>query len=270
MSQEDAGVGGAERAERKRKQRAARAVGASPVAAARADQGVSRGAVAGVAVVVLLALVVGLGAWLQTHSESGDLPPTIPVAAAGPTYEVAALDDAVVIGKPGAPVTIDVYEDFLCPACEQFEKLYGDQLEQAAALGQAKVIYHPVAILDAFSEPAGYSSLAAAGAFCASEAGVFPRFHESLFAAQPREGGPGWSSPQLQQLGRDLGAGDGFARCIQDGAAQRVTAATEQAREYLSRLRPDGRLGTPTVLVNGAVADTGDPGWLDEALGAAR
>lgn len=270
MSQEDAGVGGAQRAERKRKQQAARAVGTGPVATVRADRGVSRGTVAGVIVVVLLALVVGLGVWLQMHGESGDLPPTIPVAAAGPVYQVAAQDDAVVIGKPGAPVTIDVYEDFLCPACEQFEKLYGDQLEQAAALGQARVLYHPVAILDDYSEPAGYSSLAAGAAFCASEAGVFPRFHESLFAAQPREGGPGWTSAQLQQLGHDLGAGDGFARCVQDGTPQRVTAATAQAREHLSKLRPDGRFGTPTILVNGAIASTGDPGWLDDALGAAR
>ncbi|MGH3913203.1 MAG: DsbA family protein [Pseudonocardiaceae bacterium] len=270
MSQEDAGVGGAQRAERKRKQQVAQAGRTSPTMAARADRGISRGAAAGVLVSVLLVLVVGLGIWLQTHSESGDLPPTIPVAAAGPVFQVTPRDDAVAIGKPDAPVTIEVYEDFLCPACEQFEKLYGDQLEDAAALGQARVVYHPVAILDDFSDPAGYSSLAAGAAFCASEAGVFPRFHESLFVHQPREGGPGWTSAQLQQLGRDLGAGDSFARCVEDGAQERVTAATEQAREYLSTLRPDGRLGTPTVLVNGTIIDSGNPGWLDEALGAAR
>jgi len=270
MSQEDAGVGGAERAERKRKQQAAQVTRTDPATAASANRGVSRGAVAGVVVVVLLALVLGLGIWLQMHNESGDLPPTIPVAAAGPVYPVAAQGDSVIIGKPSAPVTIDVYEDFLCPGCGQFEQLYGDQLEQAAALGQLKVVYHPVAILDDVSKPAGYSSLAAGAAFCASEAGVFPRFHESLFATQPRERDHGWTSAQLQQLGRDLGADDDFARCVQDGAQQRVAAATKQASERLSRLRPDGRLATPTVLVNGAIADTGDPGWLDEALGAAR
>ncbi len=263
-------MGGAQRAERKRKQLAAQAAGTGPVADSRADRGISRGAATGVLVVVLLALVGGLGVWLQTHNESGDLPPTIPVVAAGPVYPVAVQDDAVVIGKSGAPVTVEVYEDFLCSGCGQFEQLYGDQLEQAAALGQARVVYHPVAILDAASKPAGYSSLAAGAAFCASEADVFPRFHGSLFATQPRAGGPGWTSAQLQQLGHDLGAGDTFVRCVQEGAQQRVTAATEQARERLSGLRPDGRLSTPTVLVNGAIADTGDPGWLDEALGAAR
>ncbi|HEU0087964.1 MAG TPA: thioredoxin domain-containing protein [Pseudonocardiaceae bacterium] len=257
-------MGGAERAERKRKQQAV-AVGA---VTARPPHGARRSVVAGVAVLVLLALVVGVGLWLQHRSDA--LPPGIPVAAAGPDYPVTAQGASVVIGKADAPVTIDVYEDFLCPACGQFEQLYGDQLEDAVAAGQARVMYHPVAILDAFSAPPGYSTLAAGAALCAAEAGVFPRFHDSLFAAQPREGGRGWTSAQLQQLGRDLGAGDDFARCVRTDHERQVSAATEAARQYLSKLRPDGRLGTPTVLVNGAVVDIGDPGWLDEALGAAR
>lgn len=261
-------MGGAERAERKRKQQA---VKLAPVAANRTTvRDGRRGAVAGVLVVLLLALVVGGGVWLQRLSEPGELPATVPVADPGPEYPVAAEGDSVVIGAADAPVTIDVYEDFLCPGCGQFEQLYGAQLEQAAAAGQARVVYHPVAILDDHSEPAGYSTLAAGGAFCAVEAGVFPRFHASLFAVQPRSGGPGWSLAQLERLGRDLNAGDGFARCLREGTEDRVTAATDQARAYLSAVRPDGRIGTPTVLVNGTIADTGDPGWLDEALGAAR
>lgn len=263
-------MGGAERAERKRKQQAAQAVRTAPAAARRADQGVSRGTVAGIAVAVLLALVVGVGLWLQHRGGFGDLPATIPVAAAGPTYPVDLQGDAVVIGDTDAPVAIDVYEDFLCAGCGQFEQLYGDQLEEAAASGQARVTYYPVAILDHISEPAGYSTLTAGAAFCAAEAGVFPRFHDSLFATQPRGGGPVWSLVQLEQLGRDLGAGDGFARCLQTGDEQRVAAATDDARERLSRLQPDDRFSTPTILVNGAVTDAGDPGWLDEALQAAR
>jgi protein-disulfide isomerase len=269
-------VGGAQRAERKRKRQAMQAAagttGAKGTTGAMtgAPRKVSRGGATGVAVVALLALVVGFGIWLQQRSEPGALPPTIPVAAAGPTYPVSVQGDAVAIGNPEAPVTIDVYEDFLCPACAQFEQLYGDQMEQAAAAGQAQVIYHPVAILDGYSEPAGYSTLAAGATFCAADAGIFPRFHRSLYAAQPREGGPGWSAAQLEQLGRTLGAGDDFTRCLRTMDEQRVVAATENARQYVSTLRPDGRLGTPTVLVNGSITDTGEPSWLDETLGAAR
>ena len=258
-------MGGAERGEAKRKQQASQAV-----TAARGSGGPSRGVVAAVAIVVALALVVGLGLWLQNRNKPDELPVTIPVAAAGPEYPVALQGDTVVTGSTQAPVTIDVYEDFLCPGCAEFEKLYHQQLAQAAADGTARVVYHPVAILDDHSEPAGYSTLAAGAAFCAAQVGIFPQFHNSLFATQPAEDGPGWTSAQLHQLARDLGAGDGFAGCMQAGTDRRVAASTQIARLFVSGLRTDGRFGTPSVVVNGTLIDIGDPGWLDQALSRAQ
>lgn len=254
-------MGGAERVEDKRKREAAQAV-----AAARASGKSRRGLIAGVVIIVALVIVVGAGLLLQNRNKPGELPGSIPVAPAGLQYPVATQGDAVVTGNPNAPVTIDVYEDFLCPVCGQFEKFYHQRLAQAAAEGKAKVIYHPVAILDELSTPPGYSTLAAGATLCAAEAGVFPRFHDSLFAAQPAEGGRGWTSAQLQQLARDLGAGDGFQQCMQSGADRRVAAATETARRYISGLRSDGRFGTPSVVVNGTLVNVSDPGWLDQAL----
>lgn len=258
-------MGGAERAEDKRKRQAAQAV-----TAARTGGGSSRGVIAGVAIVVVLAAVVGCALWLQNRNKPGGLPGAIPVAAAEVEYRVAAQGDAIVTGSPQAPVTIDVYEDFMCPVCGQFERLYHQRLAQAAADGRTKVVYHPVAILDELSVPAGYSTLAAGATFCATQAGIFPRFHDSLFAAQPTEGGHGWTSAQLQQLGRSLSAGDGFARCVQAGAQQRVATATENASRYISGLRPDHRFGTPSVVVNGALVNISDEGWLDQALSGTR
>ncbi|HKR48966.1 MAG TPA: thioredoxin domain-containing protein [Pseudonocardiaceae bacterium] len=258
-------MGGAERGEAKRKQQAA-----GVVTAARKGGGSSRGVVAGVAIVVVLAVVVGVGLWLLSRNKPADLPAAIPVAAAGPEYRVVAQGDTIVTGDPQAPVTIDVYEDFLCPACGDFEKTYHQRLAQAAADGKARVVYHPVAILDRLSVPAGYSTLAAGATFCAVEAGIFPRFHDSLFATQPAEGGPVWTSAQLQQLGRDLGASDSFASCMQAGVDRRVVASTEIAKRFISGLRSDGRFGTPSVVVNGTLIDAGDGGWLDQALSGAR
>jgi protein-disulfide isomerase len=258
-------VGGSERGEAKRKRQAAQAV-----TAAQGSGGSNRTALVSVVIVAALVIVVGLGLWLQNRNKPDELPATIPVAAAGPEYPVAALGDTVVTGSSQALVTIDIYEDFLCPGCGQFEQAYHQRLAQAAADGTARVVYHPVAILDELSEPAGYSTLAAGATFCAAQAGIFPRFHDSLFATQPAEGGPGWTSAQFQQLSRDLGAGDSFASCMQAGTDRRVAASTEIARRFISGLRPDGRFGTPSVVVNGKLADIGDPGWLDQALSGAR
>ena len=246
-------------AEDKRKREAAQAV-----TAARGGGG-SRGVIVAIVIVVVLAVVVGVGYWLQNRNKT-ELPSAIPVAAAGPEYPVVVQGDTIVTGKPDAPVTINVYEDFLCPICGQFEKLYHQRFEQAAADGKAKVVYHPVAILDDLSAPPGYSTLAAGGTFCAAEAGIFPRFHDSLYGTQPPEGGRGWTSAELQQLGRTLGAGDNFARCVQTDAKQRIAAATEAASSYISGLRPDHRFGTPSVVVNGAIVDISNQGWFDQAL----
>ncbi|MGH3924700.1 MAG: DsbA family protein, partial [Pseudonocardiaceae bacterium] len=123
---------------------------------------------------------------------------------------------------------------------------------------------------DDLSVPAGYSTLAAGATFCAAEANIFPRFHASLFATQPTEGGPAWTGAQLQQLGRDLGAGDSFASCVQAGSDRRVAASTEIAKRFISGLRTDGRFGTPSAVVNGKIADIDDEGWLDQALSGAR
>ena len=259
-------MGGAERAERRRRQQAAQTarVAQGSTAITSGGGGRSKAGVAWVAIGVLLVLVVGGGIWLQTRDDSGELPAAIPVAAPAADYPVQALGDVVVAGDPDAPVTIDVYEDFLCPICADFEDQYGDRLQQAAASGAATVGYHPVAILDGRSNPPGYSTLAAATALCAADAGIFPAVHESLFATQPEADGTGWMQAQLLQLGRDLGAGDDFTRCLREDGAQRVAAATRQAR--LDVPGPQG-LGTPTVLVNGEVADLGDTDWLDDALG---
>ncbi|MDQ2791148.1 MAG: hypothetical protein DLM60_14735 [Pseudonocardiales bacterium] len=265
MSKKGRVVGGGEKAEDKRKRQ-----GAQAVTAARGGGRGNRGMIAGVAIVVVLAVVIGVGLWLQNRNKPGALPVAIPVAAAGVQYPVAAQGDAIVTGSPQAPTTIDVYEDFMCPVCGQFEKLYHQRLTQAAADGKAKVVYHPVAILDELSVPPGYSTLAAGATYCATAADIFPRFHDSLFAAQPPEGGHGWTIAQLQQLGRSLGAGDAFTGCVQAGAKQRVTTATANAGQYIRGLRPDHRFGTPSVVVNGAIIDISDEGWLDQALSANR
>ncbi len=254
-------MGGAERAERKRRQQAAQTARAAPAAAAPAQEGGrSRTLVAAGAVLGLIVFVVIGGILLQNRGDA-ELPAAIPVVEPPTDYPVEVRDDVVVAGD--GPVTIDVYEDFLCPICGDFEEAYGDELEQAAASGRATVRYHPVAILDGLSDPEGYSTLAAATAFCAADAGVFSTVHESLFATQPDEGGSAWTRAQLVSLGRELGAGEGFGRCVDGEGAQRVESATRQGMQEASG--PNG-FGTPAVLVNGQAADIGDGDWLENAL----
>jgi protein-disulfide isomerase len=183
-----------------------------------------------VLVLVLFAGAVGFGVY-RARADAGDLP----------AHATAA---GVTVGNPDAPATIDLYLDFQCPVCAQYEQQAGATIDELVASGQAKIVYHPVAYLNRFSSTQ-YSSRSSAAAGCAADAGVLPQFAKLLFANQPPEGGDGLPDEQLIALGTQAGAGPGFATCVQDGRyadwSRSVTDAASQA----------GVTGTPTVLVNG-------------------
>jgi protein-disulfide isomerase len=263
-------VGGAKRAERRRRQGATQA--AKRTAAVRPSSAASGGNRRGVAVaLVVLALFVAAvaGGVLWQRSRSGPSPAqATPVAA---EYPVVLTDGVVVAGKESAAVTVDIYEDFLCPACGEFEKRDGAAIEDALTAGTARVRYHAVNILDDFSNPPGYSTDAANAALCAAEAGKFPGYHASLFGKQPREGARGYSDDQLIQLGRDLGITDaGFESCVRGGTHDEDVRAQEQAASSSEALRGGRRgFGTPTVVVDGTLVDIGSASWLTDAIAAA-
>jgi protein-disulfide isomerase len=173
------------------------------------------------------------------------------------TYPVSLQDGVVVAGKPGAPTTVDAYEDFLCPVCGVFESQHASTVQQALNAGRITVRYHMLNLLQARSNPPGYSLQAANAGLCAANAGVFPSYHASLYAKQPEEGAASYTVDQLVALGRALGAQDNFEPCVRAetyGAAVKSQLATAEHNQALSQQTANGpSFGTPTVLVNGEV-----------------
>ena len=211
-------MGGASRGERKRRQEAA----AQRLAAAgiQVPQKRSNPALMIVIAVVVVAVLVGGVVLYMRNSSSG--------AAVTPTYTATA-SGAVVTAGTGKAV-IDVYEDFLCPNCEIFEKAYGNEIVSALNEGKLTVRYHSIAILDSRSTPPGYSTRAANAALCAVPAGIYPAYHQKLFANQPSEGSAGLTDAQLVQFGTELGAKGDFAACVTGAKnAAAVTAETNKA-----------------------------------------
>jgi protein-disulfide isomerase len=248
-------MGGASRGERKRRQDAA----AQRLAAAgiQVPQKRSNPAPLIVIAAVVVALLIG-GVVLYVRSSSSG-------AAVTPTYTAAA-SGAVVAAGTGKP-TIDVYEDFLCPNCEIFEKAYGNEIVSALNAGKLTVRYHSIAILDSRTTPAGYSTRAANAALCAVPAGIYPAYHQKLFAGQPSEGSAGLTDEQLAQLGTELGAKGDFAVCVT--AAKNAPAVTAETRKAVAdpTLQTGGVFGTPTVVANGAIVDLNNTGWLKAITG---
>jgi protein-disulfide isomerase len=264
-------VGGAARNARKSRQQAA---AARSVAQARGQAGGDRKKVIAVvvAVVVIAALVIGGVLWINSSKNSTQdtaiNPGVSPTLGAG---VVEKRDGAVVsVGKPGAAKTVDLYADFMCPICGEFQQAYGTQMEQAINNGQLTVRYHMVTLLNDRSDPPGYSLESANAALAAADVQKFTAFHDALFKNQPQEGGRGYDKAQLIKLGQDLGITDPkFAQTINGGTYdQQIQAAYQQAladpnlqQEYQGQRS----FGTPTLAVNGKAIPTSSD-WLSKVL----
>lgn len=200
-------------------------------------------------VLVLIALGIGIS---QSQGGATD--------AAAPS---GLVDGAIVSGEPDAPVTVTLYEDFQCPACQAFAQAVGSTLDELRDAGTIRVEQRPLAFLDRASTDR-YSSRALNAVGCVldrSPATVEP-FIDLLFAQQPAEGGPGLSDTRLTELAGNAGAGD-VDSCI------RTEAFRGWARLRTERAQQAGVTSTPTVLVNGQVLQDRSPQGLRAAVQAA-
>lgn len=191
----------------------------------------------------------------------------IPVSASGVGGEV---DDSA--------TRVDVYLDYMCPACGAFEEANGDNLITLASDGAATVVYHPIAILNRFSNGTGYSTRAASAAALVADAAPdqFAAFNEQLFAGQPDEGTDGLTNAEIADIARDAGVDDGVADQIADGSAldrfgQWVTSATNDVTANPDLVNEaNGSFGTPTITIDGQIwtENWTDPNALLQAVGS--
>lgn len=129
-----------------------------------------------------------------------------------------------------------------------------------------QVRYHLVNLLEQRSNPPGYSSAGGNAIICAAENGAFPAVHASLYAAQPPEGGRGYDTAQLVDLGQRAGAGPGYAECVTSNRhAGEIAQNFEQASNDPA-LQRQGSFGTPTIVVDGKLQQQGST-ELDQILG---
>ena len=251
------------------------ASGARAVAAAREDRDRKRKNLIGVIVVLVVAAAIFGGIFYQKQQATAAATATIPaLTVAGSDQYPAVLDPAtatVLVGKSTAPVTIDAYEDFLCPICGQFETANAPAIDKQLAAGTIKVRYHMLNLLDDRSTPSGYSTMAAntALAVATAEPTKFVDFHASLFGKQPEENGPGWTQAQLTNLASRLGvSGQAFDGVVTGNIYGAKIQADLAAAEANPALQQQGGFGTPTVVANGTLVNWQDPNWLTALVGA--
>jgi protein-disulfide isomerase len=211
-----------------------------------------RAIVASVTAVAVL-VIAGLIGWATWSSQRGGRYTTPPGATAAGSG----------IAHGSGPVVIDLYEDFLCPVCKQFQQASGPTIEQLVAEGKATVVFHPVAFLDRFSTTR-YSTRSAAASGCAADGGKFREYAAALFDRQPPEGGAGLSDGELADIAAGVGLNrDRFASCLSDGTYRGwVKHVTDDASRA-------GVTGTPTVRVDGKEVADRSPEGIRAAVAAA-
>ncbi|HSO04164.1 MAG TPA: thioredoxin domain-containing protein [Candidatus Limnocylindrales bacterium] len=159
--------------------------------------------------------------------------------------------------------TLEIWEDFQCPACAQVEAVSGDGIQALADAGKVKLLYRPAIFLDASlaadnaANGNPNSSARATSAWgCAVDAGKAGEYHSAVFDIQPADEGVGFSDQQLIELGTTVGIADAdlatYTTCVQEGTYLSWAANSNQA------FSEAGVGGTPTAYLNGVELNSAD------------
>jgi protein-disulfide isomerase len=189
---------------------------------------------------------IKIGEGLRAERTPALLPDELPV----PSKENAS----------GVPA-INIFVDYSCPACAQFESVYGELLRTWAESGTATVEYHILSFRDAQTAGTRYATRAANSAACVAEfsADDFFTYNDLLLRSQPV---PPVSyeltDDQMLQLAEAAGVQnlDQVEACIADETFSNwVSQATGRAMSTGPLPVRNSEIplvvGTPTVLVNG-------------------
>lgn len=224
-----------------------------------------------------LIILLGVAIWLilrengKTEMEKVDTVPATVLNVDGEGSDVTGIpigpEGQAGVQNEDAP-RLDVFVDYMCPICGQFEQLNGESLDQLRGDGDVNLVVHPVAILDHLSKNTDYSSRAASAAAWVADRSPehFEAFNDLLFQNQPAENTGGLSDQQMGELAKQAGVPDDIAEGITSGDADEtfrewVTASTEwvKTQAYFG--------GTPTVLLDGErFDDWRTPGTLATAI----
>jgi protein-disulfide isomerase len=198
------------------------------------------------AVIGVVALgAIGLAAVIINRQLAENAPPGEFVTVEPNSYP---LQDGLSVGSADAPVEVDVWEDFQCPACRRFsEEIEALIVENYVANGNVRYTFHHYPFLDGNGTGSGGESDQAANAsMCANEQGQFWTYKDILFANWNGENQGAFANNRLRGFAESIGLDmDAFDACFEANAHQ--TAVDDDFRAG----RQIGVQGTPSAFVNG-------------------
>ncbi len=185
--------------------------------------------VAGLALIGGVILLTSRPATLETPLVRAVAPAGIPASG-------------LVLGSAAAPVTIDLYEDFQCPACFRWGKdVLPTLVRNELADGSVKLAFHS----DPFIGPESFA--AARAAWAADRQGRFWDMWATLYANQgSRENAGAFSRERLVAMADLIGLDrDRFAADLD--SADAASAVSESVASAVAA----GISGTPSLVIDG-------------------
>jgi len=177
-----------------------------------------------VAAVVALALIVLMG---------------LPAAA---TNTAKAVGNS--LGDPNAPVTVEVYADFQCPVCGQFDRGTLKQIEDKYVnSGKVRIVFNHFAFIG------DESTRAAEASECANVQGKFWQYADTVFNNQAGENQGAFNDANLEKFAQQVGLDmTQYKTCMDNNTYLGKIQMSSQAAQQR------GVDSTPTLFINGKKA----------------
>jgi protein-disulfide isomerase len=156
------------------------------------------------------------------------------------------LADGAALGDESAPVLVEVFEDFQCPACQQYSLETEPQLiENYVATGKIRYVFRHFPFIDdqSFTKESDRAALASE---CAAEQGRFWDYHVIVYTNWDGENQGAYNDKRLGAFAESIGLDmEKFNACMRDERYQdKISQDLAAGRQY-------GATGTPSVFVNG-------------------
>lgn len=175
--------------------------------------------------VILSLLLIGGGWYYSSRTPGGSTSPS-------PQTSGGASEPGILIGDPNAPVLMEEYTNFLCPACARFAGTTLAQIkDDYVARGKVKLMIY---ILPPYE--------LSRAALCANEQNKFTEFHDYVFAHQTQITKEG----DLKDFAVNAGLGSAkFNACYDSGKY------SDKAAKWFEESSARGVESTPTFFING-------------------
>jgi len=167
--------------------------------------------------------------------------PGRPLLTPTPISRVRVQVHANMLGDVTAPITVEEYVDFQCPACGDFARdTLQDIKEKYVKTGQVKLVLHHYAFIGE------ESTRAAEASECANEQGKFWEYADVLFHNQAGENQGAFADAKLEGFAEELRLNmDEFKACLADRRhLSKIQASIEEGAAR-------GINSVPTLFING-------------------